>query len=722
MQLFSLLGKIAVDNSNANKAIDDTQKKTKETEQTTEKSTSKMKDAWEKVGKVGATVVKGFAAVAGGAAALGGGIIALSASTAEYTEDMGKLTVAFDQQGFSADTAKDVYKDFVGILGETDQAVEAANHLAQLCDNEQDLAEWTDIAAGIYATFGDSLPIEGLTEAANETARVGQVTGPFADALNWANVNLDTFTAGMKNNQPALDAFNAAIEDGQSREDAFTAALQACGNEQERGQLVTETLTALYGEAGKQYEETNGDLIESRKAQADWNEAMSAAGDAVRPLANALTDIGTQVVEAALPYLGQFSGWVQDNLPAWQETFETVFGVIKDAVKAVVDKFQELKQWMDDNKTAVEVLGGVLVVAAAAMTAFGVSLGIVNAIQAVKTAIDGFKTSMGLLNAVMAANPFMIVITVIAALVAAIVYLWTTNEDFRNAVTNVWNAIKTTAESVFKAVGDFFTNTWNGIKSTAESVWNGIGSFLSGLWDGIKTTASNVFNGIKDTVSNIWNGIKTTTSNLWNGIKTTVSNVVNGIKDTVSNVFNNIKTTAENVWNGIKSAIETPINKAKDIVKNVIDSIKGFFNFKISWPHIPMPHFSIKPAGWSVGDLLKGSIPSLGISWYAKGGIFDQPTILPTAEGLAGVGEAGPEAVAPISVLMDYVREAVKAENAKTAVAVEALRADVREYLTRVLGGMDRAVVLDTGTLVGELALPMDAALGNVSRNRARGR
>lgn len=151
--------------------------------------------------------------------------------TQEYQTAMGKLDTAFTTNGYSSEAALKTYKELQGILGETDQAVVAANHLAILTDNEADLQTWTDICTGVFATFGDSLPIEGLTEAANETAKVGQVTGPLADALNWAGVS----------------------------EDKFNESLAACTDEQERQQLIMDTLNGLYSEASDAYKETNTD-------------------------------------------------------------------------------------------------------------------------------------------------------------------------------------------------------------------------------------------------------------------------------------------------------------------------------------------------------------------------------------------------------------------------------------------------------------------------------
>lgn len=161
---------------------------------------------FEKVGSVvkGMGVAIGAAVVAAGAALTGltKSFLDLAESTREYREDQAKLDAAFITAGFTTEQAGEAYKAFYSILGEEDRSVEAVNHLAKLCSSEQELAQWTDIAAGVWATFGDSLPIEGLTEAANETAKTGQLTGVLADALNWAGLSEDDF-------QASLDACNS---------------------------------------------------------------------------------------------------------------------------------------------------------------------------------------------------------------------------------------------------------------------------------------------------------------------------------------------------------------------------------------------------------------------------------------------------------------------------------------------------------------------------------
>lgn len=147
---------------------------------------------------------------------------------------------------------------------------------------------------------------------------------------------------------------------------------------------------------------------------------------------------------------------------------------------------------------------------------------------------------------------------------------------------------------------------------------------------------------------------------LWSSIKATCSAAVKKIKTD----WDNLKKKIASLGTSIKTALTKPFETARDKIKAIVEKIKAFFKFKVSAPHIPLPHFSIKPSGWKIGDLVKGKIPSLGVKWYAKGGIFDKPTIFNTASGLKGVGEAGAEAVAPISKLQEYVSAAVADQNA----------------------------------------------------------
>lgn len=231
------------------------------------------------------------------------------------------------------------------------------------------------------------------------------------------------------------------------------------------------------------------------------------------------------------------------------------------------------------------------------------------------------------------------------------VAIWTGIQAFFSAV---WSGIQAIFAVVVAVIISVVSNAWNTIKAVSSAIWNGIKAVISAVVNGIKAVITAIFNAIKSFISNVWNGIKTVTVSVWNGIKSAissaingaksiVSSVVNGIKSTVSNVFNGIKSIATSVWNGIKSAITRPIEAAKNTVLNIVERIKSAFNFRIKFPpisipHIPLPHFSISGSF----NPLKGKIPSIGIDWYATGGIFTGPSVV-------GVGEAGDEAVVPLS-------------------------------------------------------------------------
>lgn len=257
--------------------------------------------------KLAGGIAGGLKAVGAGVAGMVGAFLAAGEASQEYIEDMGKLDTAFNAAGHSAETAQKSYRDMVGILGETDQSVEAVNHLAKLTKSQEELAEWTDIAAGVYATFGDSLPLEGLTEAANETAKVGQVTGPLADALNWATESGEKFGVTLKANTKENEAWNKAVTEATSAEDYFNLALQECSTEQERATLITETLNKMYSETGKTYQETNADLIAARQAQSDLSAAMSEVGEMAIPITTSLKQMGVSLLTDLLPAIKQVS-------------------------------------------------------------------------------------------------------------------------------------------------------------------------------------------------------------------------------------------------------------------------------------------------------------------------------------------------------------------------------------------------------------------------------
>lgn len=499
-------------------------------------------------------------------AAIAASINELVSTTNEFQEDMGKLSVAAQQNSVSTDAANGAYRDMVGILGETDQSVEAVNHLFALCgDNTQALSDWTNIASGVYATFGDSLPLEGLTEAANETAKVGQVTGPLADAINWASEAAVQQGVALSGNQAAIDAYNSALEGGATQEDAFNAALAACNTEQERAQLITDTLNGVYAEAGAQYQQTNADVIAYRQSQSDLTAAMSSLGQAFMPIVTGLTNVAAMLLSGVQPAVQ----WFVTNLP--------IIAPILAGIATTI---------------------GLLAVVLNAST-------IATAAQTVAT--NAAAAAQGLLNAIMNANPIALIVVLIAGLVAAIIGLWNNSEAFRNFVTSAFEQIQQVAQVVIDAIVNFFTVTvpsaievvmlhfqilWNKIVSVFDGALSAVSGFVSNVVDfftvKVPNAVSNMLSAagripgqiasfLGSALSSAASFVSDFASKAVQAASRFVSNIVSGLSGLAGRVMSVGSDIVHGIWSGISGAAGWLMNKISGFADNVVSGIKGFF-------------------------------------------------------------------------------------------------------------------------------------------------
>lgn len=505
-------------------------------------------------------IKKGFTAIAGAAIAAVGGFLTLGEATQETVEDMGKLETAFSAAGHSSETAQKTYKGFVGILGETDQSVEAVNHLAKLTKNEEELAKWTNIAAGVYGTFGDSLPIEGLTEAANETAKVGQVTGPLADALNWAGIS----------------------------EDKFNESLKKCNSEQERAALITEVLNRVYDDAATKYKEVNADLIKSREATANMQSAMAELGQKATPITTAFKNGFTEILVAVTELIGGLDS-------------EAIATKIKDGftyfVDTILPAIKDGLNWISENKDTI--IAGIAGIGAAF-----VAWNVVSMIQNVVNAMKGMTVAQAALNLVMSLNPVGLVVAAIAGLVTAFVVLWNKSDSFRNFWIGLWENIQSITGTVVSAIGNFFTKTIPEAIEKAVGFFTGIpdkiSSGLTKAKDKVTTWGSNVISSGKEKLSTFVNNTVTTFSSVASKIGTPLANAVSkvgswgatmitkgleaakGLVDTVVNAIKGIPTgisdvglnIVEGLWNGINNSISWITEKVKEFAGGILEGMK----------------------------------------------------------------------------------------------------------------------------------------------------
>lgn len=244
---------------------------------------------------------------------------------------------------------------------------------------------------------------------------------------------------------------------------------------------------------------------------------------------------------------------------------------------------------------------------------------------------------------------------VIAAIVAAIAAITLIIQAIMN-----WGAISEWLQSTWDACAAWLSELWTNIVTTATTAWSSFTAWLSEIWSSVVSTGQSLWSSFTSTLSNIfsslisgaqslWSSFTSTLSNLWSDLVSTGSNLFNNLSSTISGIFNGILSTASNIWNSIQSTISNAIDGARNAVSNAIEAIKSLFNFNISWPHIPLPHFYVSGSANPL-DWLSQGVPSIGIEWYAKGGIMTKPTLFGMNGNRAMVGgEAGAEAILPLN-------------------------------------------------------------------------
>lgn len=370
-----------------------------------------------------------------------------------------------------------------------------------------------------------------------------------------------------------------------------------------------------------------------------------------------------------------------------------------EGITKIVEKFSSLSPAQQDLvlkfALVVAAIGPVVSIIGKVITIGGTLMSTIGSISTAIGAAGGASGALGAAFTVLT-GPVGIIIAALAGLIGVFVALYKNNDDFKNTVNSAWNEIKNVIggiinglKELFGAFIEFAKQIWsqygtdiiniisniftiittviktaldvikniisiaiNLIKGDWQGVWDGIKNLVFGVWEGIKTIISSSLVIIKSTCNLVLGGIKDFISNTWNAIKSITTIILEGIKGTVTSAWNGIKNITSSVWNNIKNLIISPIQAAKNTVSNIVNSIKGFFSNirfpELKFPKIKMPHFVIR----GEFNLNPPSVPSLGVDWYAKGGIFNGPSII-------GVGEAGAEAVLPIDRLDELMAKAI---------------------------------------------------------------
>lgn len=634
------------------KEIDDTSEKLK-------KSKIDWESVGDTVGKVGKAIGAGVAAMGAAIGAAAGAFLGLAESTREARVNMGKLETGFTTAGYSAEDAKKTYTELYGILGDDGQATEAAAHLAKLTKNEKELATWTDIATGVYATFGDSLPIENLTEAANETAKTGAITGGLADALNWAGVS----------------------------EDEFQASLDKCSTEQERQALITKTLNGLYSDAAEKYREVNGDIIDAQKATASLNSAMAELGAIAEPIVTKLKQLAAELLQQITPFVELIGNGLVGALTgaegAAQQFTDGLLGMVTFAIQKLTEMlptfinfaFQMIANIATGIAQALPTLVPSLVqlvadivqvlidnipllIDAALQLVTGLAQGIINAIPVLVAALPTLITS--LIDGLLSSIPQIIqagidlltsLITALPEIIATIV------AAIPEIINGIITALLENIPLIIQAGIDLLVALIQALPQIITTIVQAIPQIISGIVNALVQNIPQIIQaGVQLFVALVRN-LPTIIAEIVKAVPQIVSGIVSAFGSLVGEMVKAGANLLHGLWEGISSAAGWLWEKVSGWASSLVDGIKNFFGI-----HSPSTVFA--EIGTNMGE-------GVGVG-------FGESMNGVSADMTAAMGGAGQLTAA----------EAVRAVNDGIIANIEGLSGAVNAIVERVISGL----------------------------------
>lgn len=547
---------------NAIRGIDE--KPVEEVASAADKAETSLKDAGKEASNFGDYLKAG--AIVEGSKAIISGMKDIADESREYMKIMGSLEISSQAAGYTAEQTASSYETLVGVLGDSQTAATTTANLQALGLSQSDLTQLINGTIGAWAAYGDSIPIDSLSEAINETVKTGNVTGTFADVLNWAGAS----------------------------EDEFNAKLQAAGSESERANLVLQQL-ANQGlmQAGAAWQENNKTLTDSNKANDNLQKQLAELGEMIMPIITTVT----QGVANILSWLTNLSPEVKNIIGLVATVITTIAGVAA-IIQGITAAQAALNAVMNANPISL------IIMAIAALVAAFIYLWN-NCEEFREFWINLWDTISSAFSAVWDAIVNFFTVTIPDA--------WNSVVDF------FWQGYYTW-QSIWQSIGDFFSGIWDGIVSfftetipnawnslvdfcwqgyyAWQEVWQNVGDFFSGIWDGI-------VGFFTETIPNAWNGLM----DIFNKIGSWWSGIWNGVRDTFSNVFNSLVNIAKQ-----------PINAIIGLINGIIDGL--------NWMIGGLNQLSFDIPDWVPifgGKKFGINIPTIGkIPYLASGGVLSQ--------------------------------------------------------------------------------------------------
>ncbi len=543
--------------------------------------------------------------------------VTVDANSLSFDNIVSAIAVMQEEMKIAGTTTSEAMKTISGSISMTKAAWQ--NWLTGLADDNADIGKLTDnLVESIGAVADNIVPRLGIIGSRIVAAlpevigtvvnKIPEVAGPILQTA------FDTIAASVED---LLRGMGLDVPEEFIRWDDVVTAFQDVSD---TAQTFVDNFTAAFEETGAL-------------------DSLTKLKDGVGDLIGKLSDL--------LPSADSVKGKVEDLGTALGTTLGDGINDACDFIEDLGEKLDWLGDHFDEISSVIMPLVTGIAVFAGGITALGSALGIIN-LTGIIGGIGGLIANLPIVSALTGAwaaatglagdawallalafeaSPIGVIVTIIAAVVAALIVFFTQTEIGRK----LWESFTT-----------WLSETWSKIYSKAVEVFTSVSTFITEKFQAASTFASTV-----------WEGAKTAITSKWTSIKTTVTNAVTNIKSAVSDRLNAAKTAASNAFNGVKEKMTKPFSDAKAAIQGAIDRIKGIFPLHLGNIFtLKLPHISVSGGTAPFGIGGKGSLPSFSVSWYAKGGIFDSPSVI-------GVGEAGKEAVVPIDKLRDYIKDAL---------------------------------------------------------------
>lgn len=568
---------------------------------------------------LGGAVKAGFAAVTAVATAAVAGLTAAAEATREYRTEMGKLSAAYSASNHDTETAAAAYKTLVGVIGETDQSVEAAQQIALLADSEKEVADWADLAAGVVGRFGDALQPETFFEAANETLKLGESTGAFTQMLEGCGINVEK----------------------------FNEKLAACRTTEEKQAYLLQVTKNALGEAGEAYKENNADIIEANKANDNWMQSLSGIGGAIEPIITSVKNLGAGLLADAVPGVQKlaeaFQGLMSGKAGASGDFAAALSGLVSGLVEKITQALPTIAtvgmdiirtlatSLLQQIPTLLTTAGQIVAQLATAITSGLPSLvskggemlgklgegiknampgllskgldiisGLVDALYnaAPKIIEAGFGFIKNLVQGLMDSLPMLIarvpeivskfanilnhnvpkilkcgvdiIITIVKGIIQAIPTLVKNIPKIIQAIVDVWQAFNwlQLGKKAITLLKDGITNMIGAVKGAGTKVLNSIADALASLPGKLLNLGKTALTNLKDAILNARGAVASAGGNI-------LSAIVNSITSLPSKLLSLGQSAVSKLGSAIGSGVSSVKSKAVSIFNSIVDAAKG---------------------------------------------------------------------------------------------------------------------------------------------------